>query len=99
MSPTFCISKVALPCVKSWDRPHFHFPETSVTVNANFGTQPQGFHAEMGGAYGTGLLGRFSVGWAPSTGAYGSVGFGFGWARSFGAAPGYGGYIYEWSGE
>ena len=72
--------------------------ELSLTMNANFGTQPTGLYGEFGGAYGTGFLARFSIGWAPGTGVYGSVGFGVGWARTFGAtAPGY--MLYNWGGE
>jgi hypothetical protein len=70
----------------------------SLTMNVNFGTQPPGYYAEFGGAYGTGWVGRFSIGWGLGTGVYGSVGFGVGWARSFGATPA--GYtMFNWGGE
>jgi hypothetical protein len=67
-------------------------------MNTNFGTEPQGVYGEVGGAYGTGFVGRFSIGWGLGTGVYGSVGFGVGWARSFGAtSPGY--TLFKWGGE
>jgi RHS repeat-associated protein len=70
--------------------------EYSATVNLNFGTQPQGLYTELGGAYGTPFVYRFSFGWAPDTGLYGSIGFGLGYAKTGGLTlPGYGGYIYQ----